>query len=74
MTWLADGRQEEAWWRTAYLTALQVAAWSGKTPDLNEMVPARYRRPPPERTPEQKARDTRSAIRLIGAFFGDTDI
>lgn len=53
---------------------MQVAAWSGKTPDLNEMVPARYRRPEPERTPEQKVRDTRSAIRLIGAYFGDQDL
>jgi hypothetical protein len=73
LLWAADGRLESDWWRGAYLTAIQVAAAGGKVADLNDLVPPRYRRPPPPKTAEQKARDTRNALRLMGSFFRDPE-
>lgn len=50
-----------------------MAAAGGKVADLNDLVPPRYRRPPPPKTAEQKARDTRNALRLMGSFFRDPE-
>lgn len=78
--WAADGRQRADWTRSAVSAAVvanKIAqVWGGEAVDAADLIPDRYRPPKPKAvplTPEQRQRETRSAVALLGAFLGDKD-
>lgn len=71
--WAADGRQKAEWQRAASMAVIQVRSISGAKLDPADLMPNRYRERLPEKTPEQKARETRAAVRLLGSFFRDRE-